>query len=182
MIHRNIQILKNRYFDFWGLVSSLSIVIIAVLLIFPLTRLILASFMTEDGTFTSTDNFSIIETYIEFFSERFYYETLLNSFYVCILATIFSVIIGVPTAYLVSRIAIPGKIFIRVAIVLTFVSPPFIGAYAWILLLGRNGVITGWLKMIGITLPTLYGWGGIVLVFTLQSFPFVFLMMLSGFR
>ena len=182
MIHRKIQILNNRYFDFWGLVSSLSVIIIAVLLIFPLTRLILASFMTEDGTFTSTDNFSIIETYIEFFSERFYYETLLNSFYVCILATIFSVIIGVPTAYLVSRIAIPGKIFIRVAIVLTFVSPPFIGAYAWILLLGRNGVITGWLQMIGITLPSLYGWGGIVLVFTLQSFPFVFLMMLSGLR
>ena len=143
MIHRKIQILNNRYFDFWGLISSLSVIIIAVLLIFPLTRLILASFMTEDGTFTSTDNFSIIETYIEFFSERFYYETLLNSFYVCILATIFSVIIGVPTAYLVSRIAIPGKIIIRVAIVLTFVSPPFIGAYAWILLLGRNGVITG---------------------------------------
>ena len=68
------------------------------------------------------------------------------------------------------------------AIVLTFVSPPFIGAYAWILLLGRNGVITGWLKMIGIALPSLYGWGGIVLVFTLQSFPFVFLMMLSGLR
>jgi len=101
---------------------------------------------------------------------------------VSILATIFSVIIGVPVAYLIHRIAIPGKIFIRVAIVLTFVSPPFIGAYAWILLLGRNGVITGWLQMIGITLPSIYGWGGIVLVFTLQSFPFVFLMMLSGLR
>ena len=36
--------------------------------------------------------------------------------------------------------------------------------------------------MIDITLPSLYGWGGIVLVFTLQSFPFVFLMMLSGLR
>ncbi|MBT3667355.1 MAG: iron ABC transporter permease, partial [Opitutae bacterium] len=144
MIQGRLQNLRDRYFDFWGLVSIVSIVIIAVLLIFPLTRLVLASFMTQDGTFTSTDNFSIIETYIEFFSERFYYETLLNSFYVCILATIFSVIIGVPIAYLVSRIAIPGKIFIRVAIVLTFVSPPFIGAYAWILLLGRNGVITGW--------------------------------------
>jgi len=182
MIHRKIKNFYNQKFDFWGLVSILSIIIIAVLLIFPLTRLVLASFMTEDGTFMSTENFSIIETYIEFFNEKFYYETLLNSFYVCILATILSVIIGVPTAYLVSRVAIPGKIFIRVAIVLTFVSPPFIGAYAWILLLGRNGVITGWLKMIGIALPSLYGWGGIVLVFTLQSFPFVFLMMLSGLR
>ena len=89
MIHRKIKNFNNQNFDFWGLVTILSIIIIAVLLIFPLTRLILASFMTEDGTFMSTDNFSIIETYIEFFNEKFYYETLLNSFYVCILATIF---------------------------------------------------------------------------------------------
>jgi iron(III) transport system permease protein len=89
MIHRRLQMFRDRYLDFWGIVTIGSIVIIAVLLIFPLTRLILASFMTQEGTFTSTDNFSIIETYIEFFSEPYYYETLLNSFFVSILATIF---------------------------------------------------------------------------------------------
>jgi len=70
MIHRRLQMFRDRYLDFWGIVTIGSIVIIAVLLIFPLTRLILASFMTQEGTFTSTDNFSIIETYIEFSANR----------------------------------------------------------------------------------------------------------------
>src|SRR5690606_5577735 len=99
-----------------------------------------------------------------------------------LLATLFSVLIGFPLAYLVNRIDFPGKLLVRVAVVLTFVSPPFIGAYAWILLLGRNGFITQLLKNIGITLPSIYGWQGIVLVFTLQAFPFVFLLCSSGLR
>src|SRR5690606_29079316 len=67
-------------------------------------------------------------------------------------------------------------------IVLTFVSPPFIGAYAWILLLGRNGVITGWLAHLGLALPPIYGVNGVVLVFTLQALPFVFLMVSAGLK
>ena len=54
-------------------------------------------------------------------------------------------------------------------------SAPFIGAYSWILLLGRSGVITTFFKNIGITIPDIYGFGGIVLVMTLQLFPLVFL-------
>lgn len=54
-------------------------------------------------------------------------------------------------------------------------SAPFIGAYSWILLLGRSGVITTFFRNIGINIPDIYGFGGIVLVMTLQLFPLVFL-------
>lgn len=54
-------------------------------------------------------------------------------------------------------------------------SAPFIGAYSWILLLGRSGVITTFFKNLGIAIPDIYGFGGIVLVMTLQLFPLVFL-------
>ena len=91
-------------------------------------------------------------------------------------------LLGAPLAYFVTRFDIPGKLVVRALIVLTFVSPPFIGAYAWILLLGRNGVITGWLAGIGVKLPSIYGVGGIVLVFTLQALPFVFLLVSAGLR
>ena len=55
-------------------------------------------------------------------------------------------------------------------------SAPFVGAYSWILLLGRNGVITKFLTN-AFHLPAIdiYGFKGIVLVFTLQLFPLVFL-------
>lgn len=50
------------------------------------------------------------------------------------------------------------------------------GAYAWIMLLGRNGVITNFLsRLFGITMPDIYGFNGILLVFVTQLFPLVFL-------
>ena len=70
-----------------------------------------------------------------------------------------------------------------ILIVVASMSAPFIGAYSWILLLGRSGVITEFFAKLGISTPTIYGFWGIVLVMTLQLFPLVFLygaLLLSG--
>ena len=56
------------------------------------------------------------------------------------------------------------------------ILPTFIGAEAWLILLGRNGLFAKLFHQFGLEMPTVYGWKGIVLVFTLQFFPFVFLM------
>ena len=59
-------------------------------------------------------------------------------------------------------------------------SPNFIGAYSWILLLGRSGVITTFLSNVfGIKMPSIYGFGGMLLVFTLKLYPFIY-MYVSG--
>ena len=60
-------------------------------------------------------------------------------------------------------------------IVVSMLSPPFIGAYAWITLLGRSGIITKALESIGIMVGDIYGLKGIVLVFTLKLYPMVYL-------
>ncbi|MGN1054703.1 MAG: ABC transporter permease, partial [Erysipelotrichaceae bacterium] len=55
-------------------------------------------------------------------------------------------------------------------------SAPFIGAYSWIMLLGRSGVITKFIEaLIPIRMPNIYGFNGILLVESLQLFPLVFL-------
>lgn len=166
-------------FTFWGGMTLAAAAIFFVLLVLPLGNLVLSSFSSSR---TTTGDFSVWKTYEDFFRYRYYYGTLLNSLFVSSLATVFATLIGFPLAYLVSRVELPGKLLVRVAVVLTFVSPPFIGAYAWILLLGRNGIITQTFSSWGIDIPSIYGWPGIVLVFTLNAFPFVFLLVSSGFR
>lgn len=151
-----------------------------MLLVLPLGKLVLSSFSPSQTT--SFGEFSVWQTYREFFQYRYYYSTLLNSLFVSSSATVLATLIGFPLAYLVSRIELPGKLLVRVAVVMTFVSPPFIGAYAWILLLGRNGIITQAFASLGLDIPSIYGWPGIILVFTLNAFPFVFLLVSSGFR
>ena len=58
-------------------------------------------------------------------------------------------------------------------IIMSLMSPPFIGAYSWIMLFGRAGFVTRLFANIGIHLPSIYGKLGIILVFTFKLFPYV---------
>jgi iron(III) transport system permease protein len=60
--------------------------------------------------------------------------------------------------------------------ILALVSPPFIGAYSWIVLFGAGGVVRGVLRDWGINMPPIYGVGGILIVFSLKFYPYVYLM------
>lgn len=83
-------------------------------------------------------------------------------------------------AYLLRSVKIRGSEFLNILIVISYLSPPFIGAYAWIQLLGRNGFITRILNaLFHVKLHGIYGFAGIVLVFSLQSFPLIY-MYVSG--
>ena len=100
----------------------------------------------------------------------------MNSLKVTVCSTIISVLIGMPLAYVIKSIHIRGEKVLNLLIIISYVSPPFIGAYAWIQLLGRNGLITRLLNGLFHTeLGGIYGFAGIVLVFSLQTFPLVFL-------
>jgi iron(III) transport system permease protein len=78
------------------------------------------------------------------------------------------------------KIKIRGSGILEILIIISYLSPPFIGAYAWIQLLGRSGFITQALNSaFNMKFDGIYGFPGIVLVFTLQSFPLVY-MYISG--
>jgi iron(III) transport system permease protein len=166
----------RRLLDFWTLVTIAVLLVVGALLLLPVINVVGLSL-----TGGSADT-GLFHHYRTFFSERFYYQTLLNSLLVSGLAMVFAVLIGVPTAYFVNRYDIWGKGLIRAAVVLTFVSPPFIGSYSWVVLFGRNGVLTHLFSALGVSLPSIYGAQGIVFVFTLQFFPFVFLLVSSGLK
>ena len=89
--------------------------------------------------------------------------------------TITTLVVGVPIAYVMSRYNVWGKQFIHIFIIMSLMSPPFIGAYSWIMLFGRSGLVTNMFSQFGIHLPSIYGKLGIILVFTFKLFPYVYL-------
>ena len=126
-----------------------------------------------------TANFTLAY-FTKFFGKPYYWTTLLNSFKVTVCSTIIAAAIGLPMAYLMRSYKIPGSKYLNIFIVISYLSPPFIGAYAWIQLLGRNGFFTNLLhSWFGIKFAGIYGFTGIVLVFSLQSFPLIY-MYVSG--
>ncbi len=164
---------KRLKIDFWTYITLIIAVIFALFLVYPLFSLFISSFKDPETGAWTLDNF------LRFFSRKYYYQALINSFSVTICVTILAIIIGTPMAYFMSVYKIKGKTFLEILIIISMMSPAFIGAYSWILLLGRSGVVTKFFAGFGISTPTIYGFGGILLVFTLKLYPFIF-MYVSG--
>lgn len=164
-----IKVKKKKVVDVWKVLSISILLSYFLFLIYPLYMILNSSFTGADGGFS-------LEWFQQFFAQSYYFSTLTNSFSVTIWTTILSLIIGYILAYFYNMFEIKGKGFLQVLIILCSMSAPFIGAYAWIQLLGRAGIITVFIKnLTGITMPNIYGFNGILLVLTLQLFPLVFL-------
>ena len=161
---------KKIKLDFWNIVTFLIIIVFAIFLIYPLLSLFLDGFKESKSGVWSLMN------YIQFFSKKYYISALINSFKLTISVTVIAVLIGVPLAYFMSFYKIKGKGVLEVLFIISMMSPNFIGAYSWILLLGRNGSVTKFLeKALGISMPSIYGFAGMLLVFSLKLYPFIYI-------
>jgi len=161
---------KKIKLDFWNIVTLLIIIVFAIFLIYPLLSLFL------DGFKDSKNGAWSLMNYIQFFSKKYYISALVNSFKLTISVTVIAVLIGVPLAYFMSFYKIKGKGVLEVLFIISMMSPNFIGAYSWILLLGRNGSVTKFLeKALGINMPSIYGFAGMLLVFSLKLYPFIYI-------
>src|SRR5690625_724934 len=162
--------------DVWSYITFVTFVFYIIVLVFPLLALLKESFVSGSATF-SFDNFA------KFFEKKYYYGTLFNSLKVTIAVTIGAVILATPLAYIMTTVKMKGKLYLQILILISMMAPPFIGAYSWILLLGRNGVITNFFQNIfGITTPDIYGFTGILLVLTLQLTPLIYMFLLGAFK
>ncbi len=157
-------------FDFWTIVTLVIALIFLLFFIYPLFSLFLSGFKdAATGEFT-------LANFMRFFQKKYYYKALMNSFTVTICVTFLAILIGAPLAYLTTAFNIKGKKLVEVLVIISMLSPPFIGAYSWVLLCGRSGVITKFFEnYLGINLPPIYGFAGILLVFTLKLYPFIYL-------
>ncbi|MGN9165504.1 ABC transporter permease [Tissierellaceae bacterium HCP3S3_D8] len=164
----------KKGFDIWRLLTLIILGVFLLFIIYPLLLVLKKSVIDpQTGAFT-------LDYFKKFFQRKFYWITIVNSFKVTIVSTFIAVAIGLPIAYVMRRIKIKGSGILEILIIISYLSPPFIGAYAWIQLLGRSGVITKFLNTtFNLKFDGIYGFKGIVLVFALQSFPLVY-MYISG--
>lgn len=165
---------ERKKINIWTVSSLFIFTAYLIFLVYPIVT-ILGQAMFVDGRM-SFNNFS------QFFSQSYYFDTLFNSFKVSLTATLFALILGTLLAYFFSMYAFKGKKTLQILIIIASMSAPFVGAYSWILLLGRNGLITRFMmNVFGFPQIDIYGFSGIVLVFTLQLFPLVFLYASGAF-
>ncbi len=150
--------------------------IIAVLLflvVSPFIYLVITSFQAErTGEFTFAN-------YATAYGRARYVEALLNSLKLGAVSALLAGVFAVPLAWAVARTDMPGRGLTRMLVLATFITPPYTGAVAWILLAGPNA---GWLNRFYTLLTgaeagpfNIYSFSGLALVIALYSFPYIFI-------
>lgn len=129
----------KRNLTLWNLISLLLLGAFGLFILYPLFLILYKSVISGDGGLS-------LQYFSRFFAKKFYWGTMIHSLQVTVTSTVLSAAIGLPMAYLMRSVKIRGSVLLNVLIVISYLSPPFIGAYAWIQLLGRNGVVTQFFK------------------------------------
>lgn len=157
---------------------ALAVLAILILVVFPIFSLLIGSFRA-DGALG-------VENFREALSGRLYVQAILNSLILGLWTAVFSVLIGLPLAWAVARTNVPFKTLIRVTATLSYLSPPFLTAIAFVNLFSPNaGLINAFVRdVLGAPFLTfnIFSMSGLVLVTVLHTFPFVFLLASSALQ
>jgi iron(III) transport system permease protein len=142
--------------------------LLGVFVLYPVAAVMKVA-LVEDGHLTGVH-------LAGFLARDLFREALWNSLLAGAIAVVAGSAIALPLAILLTRYDFPGRSLVRTLGVLPLVVPPFIGAVALQLVLGRSGVVNLLLlRWCGQTLPFMEGLHGVVLVQSLHFFPFILL-------
>lgn len=162
--------------DPWILFAFICLIISVGLIVVPQLSIFLSSVKDESGNFS-------LANYGTFFTSYRYQIAFVNSLKVTIFTTLLATLIAVPLAWLIARYQFKGRNAVVTLITMATASPPFLGAYAWIILLGRYGVVNKIIKAITGIQPAwaFYGEKAVIWVITWMIFPLIFLMTFDAF-
>lgn len=96
-------------------------------------------------------------------------------------ATVLSLILGLPLAWVLARMQFPGRSLLRGLVLLPLVLPPVVGGAALLFALGRRGVVGGPLyDLTGLVLP--FSTWGVVVSATFVAMPFLVITVEGALR
>ncbi len=117
----------------------------------------------------------------ELFSDPFVLEALRLSVVTSLAATVLSLAVGVPMAWLLARTTFPGRSLVRGIVLLPMVLPPVVGGAALLFALGRRGLVGQWLYgQLGFLLP--FSTSGVIVAVTFIALPFLVITVEAGLR
>lgn len=91
-----------------------------------------------------------LSSYMSFFQDEYYMEILIRTIRIAVVATFVCILLGVPTAYFISRCEAKWKGILIAISIFPMLTNSVVRSFAWINILGKNGVINNFLVGIGL--------------------------------
>lgn len=153
--------------------------LLCVLIILPLAWLVIFSVTDRAGALT-------LANFRQLLTERSFLDPLLTTFILSISTSIICCVVAAPMGWLVARTDMPSRRMVRLMVMASFVTPPFLGAIAWELLAAPNsGLLNQFYRWwTGVPqdeyLLNIYSFPGLVFVIACYTFPYVFVLVANA--
>ena len=158
----------DRSLPVWVLAAAA----LALLILLPLAWLGYMSVSGERGL--------TLAHYARVFTDPRLQKALWNTVVLAFWSGLAAVAIGAPMAWLSARTDLPWSRAIRSLVMASFVTPPFLGAFAWVMLAGPNAGYLNKLyrSLTGAEDPLLniFTMPGLIFVVAIYTFPYVYIM------
>ena len=126
------------------------IVMLVVFLVMPLLSIIMPTVFDQGFT---------LKAYVEFFKDPYYMQIFGRTLRISLISAIVCMILGIPTAYFISRCNQKWRSILMAISIFPMLTNSVVRAFAWINILGKNGVVNSilmGLKIIDEPLTLLY--------------------------
>lgn len=169
---------NHAFLSRWGayLLCVPSLLLLLALLLLPLARMALLSFQVNQS-------WSFVN-YARLLGEP-YFSAFVLTFKVALLVTTCTVLLGYPTAYILSKASDRTRNWLIVLVLMPYWTSVLVRAFAWIILLQRQGLVNDLLIGLGIIATPLqltYNLFGTVVGMVHVMLPFLILPLLASMR
>ncbi|MGQ9479893.1 ABC transporter permease [Chloroflexus sp.] len=141
----------------------------------PLVIILVYSFMTNDALGRVVYQ-PTLDNYITIFTQSLYVNAYWRSIWTSVLTTVICLLIGYPLALFIARSPQQWRMPLLMLILIPFWTNFLVRIYAWQIILANNGIINGFLEIIGVgRLPLLNNEGATLVGLVYGELPFMVL-------
>jgi len=156
----------------WALAAPATIVV-ALFLLGPVGATFATTFGGPKG---------IVTPYLTFFGSSFQRAVLLRTLEIALVTTAISVVVGFLTAYVVAQAPRRAKGLLIIAAVFPLLTGVVVRSFAWLIILGKNGILNVVLQAVGIIrepVPMLYTEGSVIVAMVYLFVPLMILTLVG---
>ncbi len=157
-----------------GLILWVLLLVLAFLIVCPLVS-VFAEAVILDGRLDLYRAWTII-------ADPENLQTIGNSLLLGVCVVLLSTVIAAPTAYLLARSQLGKHKWLDIVFMVPFMTPPYIASMGWILFMQRRGLFQQMFPFTGRLSEGFFSFGGLVLVMTLNVFPFMMTILKNAIR
>jgi putative spermidine/putrescine transport system permease protein len=153
-----------------------ALLLLAILFVYPLTGMIARSFYTSAPT---------LANYREILTNDVYHSVIGLTFRLAAGTTLICVVLGYPVAYLLAHARPRTVRLLMIAVILPYFTSVIVRTFAWIVLMGRQGIINQYLTALKVTngpIDLLYNEFAVLVGMSYVLLPFLVLTLYTVMR